>query len=120
MGGPRGRWKRSLRPRLESTLPQAWPYTPRSSFTRAEISALWLLPRAYHGAAPRLLIAANRRGDACAGRNAQSLIEKNFFKRGQDQQHVGILAGVAHQSNAPYFSFHRTKTAGNFDVEFVQ
>src|SRR5580704_147935 len=89
-------------------------------FLRAQIFASCLFPRAGYRSVPRVLIAANRRGYARAGWDAQSLIEKNFFKRGQEQQHVGILAGIAHQSDAPDFSLHRTKAAGDFDVEFIK
>src|SRR5580704_12617153 len=78
------------------------------------------LSRACHRSLSGLLIAANGGGYTGASRDAQSLVEQNFFKRGEKQQHVGILAGIAHQAHAPDFSFHWTEAAGDFDIEFVE
>src|SRR5580693_8459600 len=79
-----------------------------------------LLPRARHCALPSVLVAANGGGYTRASRDAQSLVEQNFFKRGEEQQYLGVLAGIAHQAHAPDFSFYWTEATGNFNIEFVE
>src|SRR5271156_1343771 len=71
---------------------------PRCFLALIPIFAWRLLPRDCYRVLPRvlpcLLITANRRRYARSGRDAQPLIEEHFFKCGEEQQHIGILAGL--------------------------
>ncbi len=53
-------------------------------------------------------------------RKTVSLVEQDSFERGHKQQYIILLAGVAHQADAPDFAFYRTNSAGDFDIEFIE
>src|SRR6266849_5900851 len=67
-----------------------------------------------------LAITPNRGSDACAARHAAALIQQHFFKRREEEQHVRLLAAEAHQADSPDLTFHRSESAGDFDIEFVE
>ena len=56
-------------------------------------------------------VTPNRRSHSRAARHAKALIEQALFQRRQEQQHVGLLAAVAHQPYAPDFPLYRAEPA---------
>src|SRR5207245_5671098 len=67
-----------------------------------------------------LRVTSNRRSYARATRHPEALIQQALFQRRQEEQHKGLLAAVAHETDAPNFALDRPESAGDFDVEFVE
>src|SRR6266581_6737019 len=68
----------------------------------------------------RMGITPHGRSDARAAGHAEALIEQRLFQRRKEQQHVRLLAAVAHQSHAPDLALHGPESAGNLDIELVE
>src|SRR5260370_8892328 len=67
-----------------------------------------------------LRVTLNRRSHARAARHPESLIEQALFQRRQKQQHVRLLAAIAHQPYTPDHALHFSESSGNLDIELVE
>src|ERR1700739_2081158 len=64
--------------------------------------------------------AVNSASDAAAGSMTVALVEKSLIQGGKELEDEGLLAAVAHGTEAPDLSLQCADAAGDFNVEFVE